>query len=348
MRKRESGLDLLRCLGLLLVVIFHFFLFNGYATVKQWSISMWLAGCCRCFSLACNGLFLMLTGYLKSERTDLRSCYRGLATVLIGYFLAAAVSIPLRHFVLGEVQPLKTWAARFLNFSGVYYGWYVKMYLGLILLSPFVNMTLKHLQDKRLLFALAAVLLLLTAVPGMTPWIIVPEYWRAFYPLTYYVLGGILRRLQPKVRPWLAMGGAIAMAVLMGTVTALSQSTGIGPELSWDFGDLWVVVIAVCLFVALYRVKPPAAISRVLAFGASGCYGGYLLSYLLDAGLYRQMPHWGNPEFFFWVILKITLPIFLISTLLGVLLQKITDALLIGFRSVVLHPAEGVKSGKEP
>ena len=47
MNKRESGLDLLRCLAFLFVVIFHSFLNNGYYHQPQVGIFMWLAGSFR-------------------------------------------------------------------------------------------------------------------------------------------------------------------------------------------------------------------------------------------------------------------------------------------------------------
>ena len=75
MSKREPGLDLLRCIALLFVVTFHSFLNNGYYSEPQVGVSMWLAGSFRWLSVSCIGLFLMLTGYLKCEKTDIKACY---------------------------------------------------------------------------------------------------------------------------------------------------------------------------------------------------------------------------------------------------------------------------------
>ncbi|MBQ7871111.1 MAG: DUF2079 domain-containing protein [Oscillospiraceae bacterium] len=103
MQKREPALDLLRCLALLLVVSFHSFLNNGYYSEAQRGTAMWLAGSFRWLSVCCIGLFLMLTGYLKSGKTEVGACHRGFIPVLLGYLLASAISIPIRHFWLGAV-----------------------------------------------------------------------------------------------------------------------------------------------------------------------------------------------------------------------------------------------------
>lgn len=324
---REPGLDLLRCIALLFVVVFHSFLNNGYYFAPQVGISMWLAGSFRWLSVSCIGLFLMLTGYLKSEKTDVKACCRGLTPVLLAYLIAAVISIPVRHFAFGDVQTFSTWLARLFSFSAVYYGWYVEMYIGLVLLCPFVNIILLHLQSAKALLGFAAVMLVITALPGATPWGICPDYWRGIYPLTYYILGAIARRIQPKINPWFGIAGALMMSAVLGAATVLSTDGSLSEALTWEFPDLWIVFIVVCLFIALYRVRIPPVLSRILAFGAGGCYGGYLLSHLFDAWCYKLVSQWRTPEKYWLIFFCVTVPIFIISLLLGALLAKVIQLL---------------------
>lgn len=319
--KREPGLDLLRCVALLCVITFHGFLYNGYYREHQAGAAMLLAGSVRWLSVSCVGLFLMLTGYLKSGRTELRACYRGLPSVLLGYLLAAAVSIPVRHFFLGDPQPLFIWVRRLLGFRGVYYGWYVEMYVGLMLLSPFVNRGLMAQPSWGGLLALGAVLLAVTALPGATPLELAPAYWRSMYPLTYYVLGALVRRFQPEIPPWAGLAGALLTALGLGAATVLSTGGDLSGAFTQEFGDLWIVVMVVCLFVGLYRVRPGGRLGRLLSWGAGGCFGGYLLSHLLDAWCYRLIPGWRTPGRYPLLFLTVTVPIFLCSILGGKLLE---------------------------
>lgn len=323
MSKREPGLDLLRCIAFLFVVTFHSFLNNGYCYEPQVGVMMWLAGSFRWLSVSCIGIFLMLTGYLKSDRTDVKACYRRLVPVLLGYLIAAAISIPIRHFAFGDVQTFSTWLNRLFSFSAVYYGWYVEMYIGLVLLMPFVNLALERLQDTKALLGFAAVMLMITALPGATPRVVFPDYWCSIYPLTYYILGAIVCRLQPKISPWIGIAGAILMSAILGAATVLSTDDKLSEALTWEFPDLWIVFIVVCLFIALYRVKIPSALSRILAFGAGGCYGGYLLSHLFDAWCYKLIPGWRNPEHYALIFFCITVPIFLVSILWGTLIERV-------------------------
>lgn len=321
MSRREPGLDLLRCIALLFVVTFHSFLNNGYYSEPQVGISMWLAGSFRWLSVSCIGLFLMLTGYLKCEKTDVKACCRGLLPVLTAYFLAAVISVPIRHFLFGDRQSFSTWLTRLFSFSAVYYGWYVEMYIGLVLLMPFVNMVLARLQDAKALLGLCAVMLVITALPGATPVVALPDHWREIYPLTYYILGAAVRKLQPKINPWIGAFCAIAVSTALGAATVLSTDGKLSDALVWEFPDLWIVCIAVSLFVSLYRIRIPG---RILAFGASGCYGGYLLSHLFDAWCYKLLPSWRTPDRYALVFFCVTLPIFTVSVLLGAMLERIS------------------------
>lgn len=327
MSKREPGLDLLRCIALLCVVIFHSFLYNGYYYQPQTGLSLVLAGSLRWLSTTCIGLFLMLTGYLQSCKTDLRACWRRMVPVLAGYFLASAISIPVRHFVFGDVRTLAQWIQGFAEFGGVYYGWYVEMYVGMVLLMPFLNRVMAHLDGKSHL-SLAAVLLVLTALPGATPIPILPDHWRFLYPVTYYVLGAAVRRFQPKCPPWLGLLGAAAVALAMGIATVLSTDGVLSTALTWEFADIWVAMMALCLFIGLYRVDPGKILRHICAFAAGGCYGGYLLSHLLDHWVYTLLPQWQSP--FDWVrsLFLLTIPVYLISILSGRLLQAAVNLLL--------------------
>lgn len=326
--KRESGLDVLRVVALLFVVTFHSYLNNGYYYETQTGAFMLLAGSFRWLSTCCVGLFLMLTGYLKSERTGIKECYRALAPALLGYLLATVISIPVRHFVFGDQQSLGVWFKRLFGFSAVYYGWYVGMFIGLTLLSPFLNLLLQQLREPKKLLLFAAVLLFLTALPGATPLPVAPDFWRRMYPLTYYVLGAVLRRLQPKVRPWLALLAALLLAVVLGLATLLSTDGKLSEAFTQEFADLWITAVTVCVFLGLYRLRLPVAAQKVFRFAAGGCYGGYLLSHLLDAWCYRCFPQWQTPQNYPKLFLTVTVPIFLISLLAGKLLQWIVSALL--------------------
>ncbi len=326
-KTRQSGVDLIRCLAFLFVVVFHSFLRIGHSYVPQIGATIWLYDSIRFLSISCIGLYLMISGYLKCENTNIKSCYRGLLPVLVGYLLACAVCIPVRHFVFDEVHSFAEWIKKIFSFTAVEYAWYVEMFIGLSLLVPFINMALKYIGDnKKQLYILVAVLLFMTALPGATKWNIAPDYWRITYPVTYYVLGTVVYKLQPKINTWLGLFEALAAAGLLGAHTVLTTDGSYKEFVPQrEFQDLWIVFIVFFLFIALYHVNIPEKLGRVLAVMSSGCYCGYLLSSLFDARLYKLVPQWKNPDDYFLIYLCVTIPIYIASMLLGIVLQKVTN-----------------------
>lgn len=323
MKEREPGIDLLRCVGLLFVVSVHFFLYNGFYYEKQVGVSMWLADSFRWLFFGCNGLYMVLTGYLKSAQPMNRRYYRSLLPVIAGYVAAAAISIPIRHFVMGDKQTLAQWINRFMNFGGCYYGWYVEMYIGLLLISPVINLALAQCKGPKELLWLAGTMVFLTALPSMTDLVLAPDYWVFMYPLTYYVIGGVIRRLRPRIHPGLGIGLALLTAMGLGLATVLSTDGQYSDGYSQGYGGFWITVIVTSVFLGLYRLRPGKQLTGVLRWAAGGCFEGYLLSHLLDGWVYLAIPAWRTPEKYPVAYLCLTIPIFLASLLMGKLLHTV-------------------------
>ena len=106
MRNREPGIDLFRCLGLLFVTGLHAFLYNGFYSEIQGGVLMWSATSIRWLFSGCNGMFMLLTGYLKGGKPINRKYFHGLLTVLTGYGLTCLISYPIRFLILGERDSL--------------------------------------------------------------------------------------------------------------------------------------------------------------------------------------------------------------------------------------------------
>ena len=189
--KREAGIDLFRILGLLFVNGLHACLYNGFYYLPQEGALVWAANSFRWLFYGCNAMFMLLTGYLKSGKPWNKAYYKGLWVVLVGYALTCVVSYPIRYFLIGEKDGLPVWIGRFFTFSN--YAWYVEMYIGLILISPFLNLALAQLKKRRQLLLLAGSCLFVTTMHSMTPVDLIPNYWSSLYPLTLYVLGAVIR-----------------------------------------------------------------------------------------------------------------------------------------------------------
>ena len=313
--KRLPGLDLLRCLGLLFVVSIHFFLYNGFYYEPQVGAAMWAADSFRWLFFGCNGLFMMLTGYLMSQKEMTSRYYMRLLPLLISYTLTCLISYPIRHFVQGEHLTIWEWLQNFFSFSN--YAWYAEMYIGLILFSPILNLALCCMQKKRELIGFAIVMLFLTAVPNLTDLDLLPDYWTGLYPITYYVIGAVIARLQPKVPPLLCLLGVAISVMGQGMASVLMTDQGFSEGFTAGYGGLWVTLTMTLLFVGLYRIHLPSGCQKIMAWASGGCFEGYILSRLLDTWLYSMVPQWHHPEKYVLLYICVTIPIFIFAVLAG-------------------------------
>ncbi|MBQ6835635.1 MAG: hypothetical protein IJO47_01125, partial [Clostridia bacterium] len=90
--KRDSNIDLIRITGFFFVVYVHAYLYNGWFFENQTGILMWLANSFRWLVFSCNGIFMLLTGYLMTVKKWDRRFYRSLPAVILSYIIISAIS----------------------------------------------------------------------------------------------------------------------------------------------------------------------------------------------------------------------------------------------------------------
>ncbi len=319
--KRQSGIDLVRITGLFFVVGVHQFLYNRFYYEPQVGMWMWSADVFRWLFFCCNGIFMMLSGYLRCNKTDVHDCYRGLLPVLVGYSLCCMLIFPVQY-LLGERLGVMGWITRYITFGN--YAWYVEMYIGLILFSPVINMGLRQMSDAGLK-GFACIMIFVTSAHNATVLDIIPNYWSSLYPVTYYILGAVIRRLQPRVKVWQGLGMALLICMGLATSSILTTDEGFSKGFTQGYGGIWTMLTAACVFLALYRVQVGKAAGKVLAWLAGGVFEGYLLSKIFDIWTYPLVKSWHIPEKWWLVFLVITVPTFICTLLLGKLVSRLAE-----------------------
>ena len=214
--QRDIGLDLTRILAFLAVPSVHFFLNSTYYDTAIVGPRMALMTVMRTVFMVCVPLYMLLSGYLSAgkhiplTRSGLLGYYKKLLPIFLTYALSTGVILLYRVLWLGEEQTIRSAVKNLLSFQQ--YSWYMNMYFGLLLLTPFLNALWQSLATPAARRALLAVLLVLTVLPGMVniynlhsaetllhPWLstsydqLVPDWWQRLYPITYY----FFRRLSP-------------------------------------------------------------------------------------------------------------------------------------------------------
>lgn len=290
-KQRDFGLDLARAAAGVLTLSVHFFLNNGFYEAPVSGKTMLVACIVRMLCMTCVPLFLLITGYTCVGRKWSKGYYRKLLPVLFTYVLAGAACLAFRALWLGERFGLRDVVRQFTTYAAAPYGWYIEMYIGLFLLSPFLNAAW-HALDKGAQKALMLSLVGLTALPGLVNQMgtLLPVWWVGIYPLTYYVIGAWLRENPPRLKSWQLLACWLGLAAAVGVKGYLTAGGGSYlwmPEDQW--GSLALTLEAVCLFSCLRRVRGeglPAPLRWCVTRVARLALPMYLVSYIADQIVY--------------------------------------------------------------
>ena len=141
--QRDIGLDLTRILAFLAVPSVHFFLNSTYYDTAIVGPRMALMTVMRTAFMVCVPLYMLLSGYLSAgkhiplTRSSLLGYYKKLLPIFLTYALSTGVILLYRVLWLGEEQTIRSAVKNLLGFQQ--YSWYMNMYFGLLLLTPFLN-----------------------------------------------------------------------------------------------------------------------------------------------------------------------------------------------------------------
>lgn len=291
-KERVAGLDLIRSCAIFFVMAGHFFvLYTPFWEARLDSLSIFLQAFALQLFYTSVPLFLLLTGYLNVGKTPSRKYYHGIWRVLAAYLFFSVVTILVRKYWLHEDASIFRWGYSILNYTAIPYAWYIEMWIGLFLLTPFLNILYKAVTTRRQKQLLILTMFALTIVPQS--WIhVFPAYWRECFPLFYYFFGCYIREFKPKVdKCW---GGLVAVVCCLTNPLFKfldNRYLSFGTGVHGVFG----AVLAIVVFLLLYQAdSKSAAVKKTLKTISLLSLDMYLCSYIFDAIYYP----WFKVRFF--------------------------------------------------
>jgi len=350
-KPRQVGPDIVRTIAAVFVVAVHFYLNCGYYSTPLHGPILFLMTVGRWLFLICVPLFMILTGYFKSEKTLNRAHYRSLIPVLVSYVVISVVKVFASNYVYGKVY---TFEIALKNIANYQIAWYVGMYLSLMALIPFLNRLWKALiskKEKQLLIGSLA--FVSTLYPVFL--YLVPSYWQMLYPFVYYYLGVYFKEYRPKVKKlWLVL--ITFVIVFAEAITSFAFADGksfiwnvLGPVDS-GYSTITVVVCAASVFLLLYDVEVKTGwIRKVFQKISEVSLEIYLFTGVYDAIVFYYLKKivWETEDFFWWFFA--TVPTSFLLAWISSMLLKLAFKII---REYALEPAyqvlkERKKSGSK-
>ncbi|MDO4739619.1 MAG: acyltransferase family protein [Eubacteriales bacterium] len=312
---RDTALDITRLVAFALVPSVHFFLNAGFYSTPVSGARMYLMVFMRTFFMTCVPLFLLLTGYLMSgrqftaDKASLGPYCRKISKTLTTYVLSTLLIVLFQKLYLGYAVTLPSTVFNITNFQQ--YAWYVNMYIGLYLLTPFLNILWAAIGSKEGHRLLVGVLAVLAVAPTFfnvydftTPGALadpalsqvyqklVPDWWFSLYPVLYYFLGAYIRSHvdMKKLRTWALLLALCCCVACFGVYNIWRCRGSVFPWGQWtEWGSYQNVIDSVLLFLLINSIDFSRIRGRLAAFlgTLSGIsFGAYLLSWIPDNFVY--------------------------------------------------------------
>ena len=297
---RICGLDLIRVVAIFFVIAGHFFILNtSYTAAPIQSVSIFVQRMMMSVFYVSVPLFMMLTGYLNINKTPTKKYYKGMVRVLVAYLFFSIVTIAFRKYYLGEELSFVQWVLKVFDYSAIPYAWYIEMWIGLALLTPFLNYLYRGIPTMRQKLLLVATFFVIASLPCTINErvVLLPDYFqRACYPLLYYFLGAFVQEYQPTIKLWLGWT-VIFWTSLFNPIATLLLAGSDSPD--WGLGGgaagACSVFISVAIFLMLYRRDITIApIKKWVTHCSMVSLEMYLCCYIFDALYYP----WFKEHFF--------------------------------------------------
>lgn len=326
MKERQTGPDIVRFFAALFVIAVHFYLNCGYYAEPLITPKLYLMTAARWLFLICVPLFMILTGYCKSEKTMTASHYKSLIPITVSYFIISIAKMFMCNYIYGEVYTFKYGLSCLFNYN---MSWYFGMYLSIMLLIPFLNLMWKAIPTKKAKLVLIGSLAFVSTLYPVFIYV-VPSYWQMLYPFVYYFVGVYIKEYQPHLskKKWLL---ALLITVIVFAEATVSYIFADGGNFNWlvlgpidsGYSTITVVISAVAFFLIFYDVQLKSRIAgRILARISSVSWEIYLFNSVFDAYIFYYLRRFiYTTEGFFWWFF-VTVPMSFLLSLIASLFYR--------------------------
>lgn len=332
--KRNINIDIIKTLSLLLVIGLHFFLHTKFYSIDYVFISIPFIAI-RNICMACVPLFIVVTGYLNKDKTWNRKYYLNIGRIYLLYSLAMFILTLVDSKYVVNTTLFKTALINILNYK--YYGWYINMYVGLMLIAPIINIAFKNMAGTTRKHAILNIILaisipvtllnLFSSIRYSILSYVLPNWWYYSWPLLYYILGvcfsynkNILNRNSKLTLRLLAITSILSALVYYKFQIYVETGLHI---------NIFIVIITTCIFSWLLNldININSKLRTGIIFVSNNTLLAYLLSYIIDNITYPFVNQITNMNIRFSLFPVVVVLNFILTIILVIIVRIILSVL---------------------
>lgn len=288
--QRDYGIDLLRIISMLMVPIVHVIGQGGIlGTAVPFSIQYESAWMLMSFVLVAVNCFILITGYVYYGK---ETKYYRLATLWIEVLFYSILILLLFYFMFptefGFEDVWKNIIPTFYTKGQFSRYWFFTAYVGMFLISPFVNIALKHFDKKQDLAAFLSLFIIFSLLPTILNQDMafnLNEGYSVLWFIVLYYTGGLLHKYEIfkklKSNKWLLI--YIVCSLISWSIIYILESLGL---IETGFGlysfncylSPLYFIGGIALFCVFKNIKITKSFSiSMIKFFAPVCFGVYLM-----------------------------------------------------------------------
>lgn len=302
--KRNFGLDFTRFIAISLTILIHTIglSIDGYS-IPLLKFDGFFRIYLRRIAFSCVPLFLMLSGFLNSHKTDpIKMWKKNFFHIVLSYLFWAILIILFNIFCLRESFSINS-IINIFTYS-LPRTWYINMYMGLLVLIPFINKGWVHMDQKEKKLLLAVLFLISIASKYIStisanlfptnPLLLISNYFFNTFYIFYYLIGAYIRDCPTHIRK-------IPLAALWQLILCVHTwyyFYMMGGGYYNDFSqaqEFWydnpfLAIESILMFLLFYDVKCEIKMVRkFISAIAFVSFDMYLVSYIFDMTAYKHL-----------------------------------------------------------
>ena len=287
--KRNINIDIIKVISLLLVIGVHFFLYTKYYSIT-YSITNSIFIAIRNICMVCVPLFIIVTGYLNRNKVWSKNYYINISRVYLLYSLAMFILTLVDNKYAINTTLFETALINILNYK--YYGWYITMYIGLMLLAPIINLAFKSMDKSTRKYAIINIILAISIPVTLVDLFsnvrysilahILPNWWYYTWPLMYYMIGVAFSYNKYILKDFFSNSKILFWITLIVSTVFYSLL-----NIHWESTlhvNIFIVIITTCIFSWLLNldINVNSKLRTGIIFVSNNTLLAYLLSYIVD------------------------------------------------------------------
>lgn len=191
MKKRDSNFELLRVISMFLIVLYHVILHGHTINHCQIPIMKNILQIILYISIVHVNSFVLVTGYYQSKSNFNKKKVISILGTAIFYMAAIILILELQGAL--KLSPIEVVKELLLDNTDSY--WFIKTYIFLYILSPYINKLISHLTKKEYQKLLVTLTILTSIIPFFSVHKIFSNNGYTLYSFIYlYLLGAYYRK----------------------------------------------------------------------------------------------------------------------------------------------------------